>query len=139
MMSAAPFSRLKKTASGALLWLAVPLMARAASFDEVFNGIPAASGPASASSLQTAITELFNNRIYVWLVYAVSVASIFGIFYGAFVYVTAGGDAAKAATGRKSIIYSILGIAVLALTLTIIAASGRVGTGVVTNNARGAL
>jgi hypothetical protein len=133
-----PTSRLlsvKLAASGFITWLAAPLVVHAASFDEIFNHLPVAPAP----DKQSAITRLFNNRVYVWGLYAVSVAAIFSIFYAAYLYVTAQGSAEQAEKSKRALIYAILGILVLGFMIMIMTASRNIGAGIATNNVGGTL
>ena len=113
--------------SGLSAWLTAPLVARAASFDEIFRNLPEGN---TVSDKQSAITELFNTRVYVWGLYIVSVAAIFGIFYGGYLYITANGNAEQAEKGKRSLLYAILGIVVLGILFAVMSASRNIGAGV---------
>ena len=124
------------TASQALAWLAVPYLAHAAEFNQVFNNVTPVNG---ALSTQSAINRIFNTRIYLWMIYGVSMAAVFSMLYGGYLYVNSQGKPDQAEKGKMAIIYAIMGLVVLSFSIYVINASRNLGAGIANNSTAGTL
>jgi hypothetical protein len=60
-------------------------------------------------SLDTLIQNIIN-----WIFWIIAFIALAGLVYGAFLYITAGGDAEKTTKARNVILYALLGILILA-------------------------
>lgn len=58
--------------------------------------------------------------VMTWLARFVGVAAVIGIIVAGFMMITANGDSGNAATARRALLYSIIGLAVAALAQTIV-------------------
>jgi len=92
--------------------------------DAACNGINAVSGDSATgcsdkatntSTVQSTVKDIV--RIFSWLV---GIVSVFMVMLGGFYYVTSAGDATKAAKGRTTILYAIIGLVIVALAQVIV-------------------
>lgn len=63
--------------------------------------------------------QLLNRIITYFLIPALSVLAVASLVYGGVLYITAGADTEKAAKGKSVIIYSVIGILLIALSYLI--------------------
>ncbi len=77
----------------------------------------ASSGSSSLANIKTFLTNTQN-----WALDVVGMLAVIMILYGAFIYVTAYGDDTKAGTAKKTILYALLGLVLVALAATIVSA-----------------
>ena len=59
-------------------------------------------------------------RIVSWLMVLAGFVAVIYLIYGGLLYITAGGDAEKAKSGRAALINAIIGIVIIALALLIV-------------------
>jgi len=59
-------------------------------------------------------------RIVSWLMVFAGFVAVIYLIYGGLLYITAGGDAEKAKSGRAALINAIIGIVIIALALLIV-------------------
>lgn len=122
-------------ASLALTWLATPSFSRAASFNQIFTGLDSPNAATSAHpNKQTYINVLFNNRVYIWMLYGISMAGLFSLLYGGYLYINSQGKADQAEKGKLAIVYAIMGLVVLAISVYVINAGANLGAGVANNS-----
>lgn len=65
------------------------------------------------------LTEVIT-RIVTWLMVLAGFVAVIYLIYGGLLYITAGGDAEKAKSGRAALINAIIGIVIIALALLIV-------------------
>jgi len=70
--------------------------------------------PHYEESIWTAICNLLGNGIY-WLMIVAGVLAVFFVMWGGYTMLTAGGDTSKIEQGKKTILWAIIGVAVVAL------------------------
>lgn len=107
-------------AAGLGLWFATPALAATDSNREaVCEGIKATGGKCDddpseqINKLISAIIDIFS-----WII---GVVAVIMVIFGGFQYVTSGGDASKAAKGRSTILYALIGLVIVALAQVIVA------------------
>jgi hypothetical protein len=87
--------------------------ARAADLNQVnLNGVSGLSGLTSIDALITNIINL------VFLI--LGIAAFVGVVYSGFMMITSGGDATKFATGRKNLLWAVIGIIVIILSFFLV-------------------
>lgn len=75
-------------------------------------------GPNALSDPGTGFTTLLTTSIQIVL-FIGSLMLLFYLFYGAFLYISSGGDEEKIATARKTLTYAVVGIVLLIIGLSI--------------------
>lgn len=89
----------------------------AATFTSIRTFVDSFDGTDSSKSLQAVLDLL--NWVKDFLLDLAGIAAVIMVLYSAFLYVTSFGDETKAQTAKKTLIWSIAGLAIVALTLTI--------------------
>lgn len=108
-----------------LLFAAAPALASAASCSNntsstksaITSGADCASGNSdnNPQSLDTTAKSILN-----LLSTIVGVAAVFMIIFSGLRYITSGGDAEKVKTAKRTLLYALVGLAIVALTQTIV-------------------
>lgn len=63
----------------------------------------------------TGDVNLFITNIFQWIFAVLGVAAFIGIVYSGFMMVTSGGDATKFAVAKKNLLWSVIGVVVIAV------------------------
>jgi amino acid transporter len=81
-------------------------------YNAVCNGIKATGGNCGngTNEINNLVADIIN--IFSWVV---GVVAVIMVIYGGFEYVTSGGDSAKAAKGRTTILYALVGLVIVVL------------------------
>lgn len=104
-------------AAGFGLWFASPALA-ADNKEAVCVGIEATGGSCDgtpATSVNDVVGLIID--IFSWIV---GVVSVIMVIFGGFQYVTSAGDSAKAAKGRQTILFALVGLVIVALAQVIV-------------------
>jgi hypothetical protein len=80
-----------------------------------------ACGQVGDTCLDNILFTVINIMLYIG-----GIAAILAILYGGIMYITSGGDEAKAAKGRASAINGVIGMVIILLSWAIMAAVGRI-------------
>jgi TRAP-type C4-dicarboxylate transport system permease small subunit len=80
--------------------------------DEVCKGIEATGGDCDTGEdeINNLVASIIN--VFSWVV---GVVAVIMVIYGGFEYVTSGGDSAKAAKGRTTILFALVGLVIVVL------------------------
>lgn len=69
------------------------------------------------------------STIIEWLLGFAGALAVIAIVYSGIMYITAGGDPAKAETAKKNLIWAILGVVIIALALVIVSSVSNILSG----------
>jgi Type IV secretion system pilin len=111
---------------GAIM-VAVPQPAFAATADELENACQGNNSALCASyrdgkndsTTDNAILKLLKNITNI-LAYLAGVLAVIFVMWGGFKYITSGGDASKAASGRQTLTYALIGVIVIVISRQLI-------------------
>jgi len=124
----------KALLSGILLvsLLAVPTVASAGLFEDIFGGIFnwGGTGTSVDNAPTTAPTNdvmSVLNNITNWLFAILLIVAAIAIIIAAFTFVTAQGDPEKVKTARQFVIYALIGVLVAILARGLVALVGKIG------------
>jgi hypothetical protein len=89
--------------------------------DEICNGVGAAAGGSGCASAdgEPTVNSLVTSIVNI-LSWVVGVLAVIMLIFAGFQYVTSGGDSGKIGNAKNTMIYAIVGIAVVAFSQTIV-------------------
>jgi hypothetical protein len=100
----------------------VPATVGAASIDEgICSGITAVSGDCKGSGDGTAGLQKIIEKVINLLAYVIGAIAVFMVIFGGFKYLMSGGDSGKVTEAKNTILYALLGLAVVIFAKALVA------------------
>ena len=102
-------------AVGLICSLHSPVRADNASAEAACQGLPGGCTANPGTTVQNNVNFVID--LFSWIV---GIASIFMIIFGGFKFVTSGGDSGRISSARNTVLYAVIGLAVVAIAQIIV-------------------